>query len=150
MSETPKVSSWYGPYEIAAETTDDINQKVNITFVQFAEGPTPKPMSLDLETYNACVTPAKSDLSTLRHKRVGLIVADILKIFLKRNILLADFEYTIALLNQSVNASLQRAGVILWGIEELDRTMEDVDKVLRTSAGSVEKIESNEPITNDE
>jgi hypothetical protein len=136
-------ASWYGPYEIASEKVDDNTHKVTMTFVKLAEGTTPNPVTIDIESYNACVTKEKSDLSTLRHKRVGLIVADILSIFLKRNILLADYEYTIALLSQSVNDSMRRAGVVLWGIEEPDRTMEDVDKVLKTGSTGVKLPEVN-------
>lgn len=129
-----KKSKWYGPYEIASEVSDDIDQTVTLTFVHLEEGTTPEPATMDIGVYNACVTDEKSDLTSVRHKRISLVAADIMPILLKRNIYIADFEYLVAILTQTVNDSLQRAGNKLWGKEELDRTIGDVEKVLKSQS----------------
>lgn len=130
--------NWYGPYAIEAEQVNDTTPHGKITLifeeVEDKDGVKSRPPSvtLDPEMYNASVTKEKSDLSVLRHKRITLVVGEILGVLLKRNIKLSEYEFMIALLGQSINDSISQSNKILWGgQDEQDRTMEDVDKVLK-------------------
>ena len=153
--EYPEGTKFYGPYAIEGEVVDNEKKKITLVFAEMTNQQTkekmrPDSVELDIDIYNVSVTDKKSDLTALRHKRVTLIVADILVLLLKRNIKLSEFEYMVALLNQSINDSLQKSNQILWGNSEQDRTMEDVDKVLKTGPKSLKNPEPDGESTDEE
>lgn len=76
-------------------------------------------------------TSKPTDATTLRDLMVRPITEQILAIITEADLKFIDVEYVFQLATQSINKSLDLANEKLWGKEKTDRTMMDIDRILK-------------------
>jgi len=80
------------------------------------------------------ITDEKVDLTTLRDLRVKPMVEDILRVLLDWNVKTSEIEYAMTTTITSLNVNLKEADEYLWGVNTENRTVSQVDKVLKKYA----------------
>jgi len=81
--------------------------------------------------FDAVVKEEATDLTTLRQNRMFPVVNDLLTVMLKWNVKINELEFLFALTTASINDNLNKADKKLWNKTLSDRTMDDVDTVLK-------------------
>jgi len=78
------------------------------------------------------ITTKKSDLTELRDLRVKPVVEALLEVLLEWDIKTSELDYTWSLLITSLNDNLKAADECLWGVDNENKNMSIIDKVLST------------------
>ena len=86
---------------------------------------------LPKEIIQQVATKKPTDLTELRNLRVKPVVAKILAILAEADLTLEDVEYANKILDLSVEANIKKVVIKLWGKEYPQRTMMDIERILR-------------------
>lgn len=81
--------------------------------------------------FDISVTEAAADLTSLRDRRMQIIVKAILEIMLEYGTSLADVNFITTNISLSVNAAMNAANAKLWGKDENDLNLLEIDNVIR-------------------
>lgn len=71
------------------------------------------------------------DESALREEKIHFVAKEILTLLLKHNVKPSEFEFLTSVLQGSMNENIKRANDKLWGKPAAERTMLDLEKVLK-------------------
>ena len=120
--------NYYGPNEIVS-TTDDGSDNITMVYLSGVSEVVTKKL------YEAGVTEAESDLTSLRERRMDPVVEELLAVLLKYDMKLNEPmnepDYILNKLKFSIEDSYKKATEFRWGIKEEDLKFSDVDKALK-------------------
>ena len=71
------------------------------------------------------------DASALRDKKITFVAEKILELLLVHNVKPSEFEFLTAVLQGSLQENIKKANDILWKKQSHERTMLDIDKILK-------------------
>ena len=77
------------------------------------------------------------DASQLRDTKITFVAKKILELLLVHNVKPSEFEFLTALLQGSLQENIKKANDILWGKQSHERTMLDIDKILKNKGGEI-------------
>lgn len=117
------MAKYYGQKEVKDIITDG-DEKSVVIFTDDSQ------IVLANKMIAAAVTDEPKDLTTLRNLRCFPVVADILKVLHSWNVLVDEIDFIDSRVIISINESLKRANNVLWGKEEGERTIDEVNQVL--------------------
>ena len=86
---------------------------------------------LPKEMVKQIATKKPTDLTELRNLRVKPVVTKILALLAEADLTLEDVEYSNKLLDLSVEANIKKVVIKLWGKEYPQRTMMDMERILK-------------------
>jgi hypothetical protein len=90
---------------------------------------------LSRKMYDLSCTKKPTDLTTLWDKQVGAAVNDTLKVLLGWDLQMGQLDYFYNMLKSSLEHNLDKANAVLWKKPGRERTMSDVDSVLKSKDG---------------
>ena len=121
------MSSYYGPNRVMKAA-----RKGKYFKVEYESG---EKEVITKELYSAGITEKKSDLTTLREKRMKPVVADILKIMLDYDIKpfepMNEVDYLLSAIKLSYEMNFKKADEKKWGIPPDKLKFSDIDKALK-------------------
>jgi len=77
------------------------------------------------------------DASALRDKKITFVAEKILELLLVHNVKPSEFEFLTAVLQGSLQENIKKANDILWKKQSHERTMLDIDKILKNKGGEI-------------
>lgn len=126
---------FYGPYKIIKEERDEASQTVLLTFAPQPESALQKLNErVSLTMYDAAVTDKATDHTNLRELRIRPVVKEMMKTILNWNLKISEIEFLMMKLTGSVNEAQGLAMDLLWGQPEYERSMLEVDQIIRKHA----------------
>jgi len=87
---------------------------------------------LPSQLIDSMTTKKPIDATALMNLKAKPIIEQILAIITEADLKFIDVEYVFQVATQSINESLERANEKLWGKQKIDRTMMDIDIVLKS------------------
>ncbi len=132
MKTEKYIGKYVGPNKIV--TTEEVEDKTYLgnpkLKLVYENG---KEMLFPAEVVEEVVTEEVSDLTKLRDARVAPVVEKILVILTESELNNEDMNHAIGpKLSESLNQSFHKAQKILWGKENYEVTLFDIDKILKS------------------
>lgn len=120
-------SSFIGEKEVSFQ---DVDAEANKVVVTYADG---SKETFPYEGFQERLSPIKQvkDLTKERDDRVIPVVQKILQVCLDAKLKLIDLDYVMARFTGSIENNMKKASDHHWGKALEDRTLEDLDKILR-------------------
>jgi hypothetical protein len=103
--------------------------KKDVVRIDYEDGSTEE---RPLEIVSQIITGDQGDMTKLREAMGRIVVNKILEIFLEAEVKVEDIDHFLTLTATSINMSLDGATEQLWGKKLYDRTMVDVQQVLKS------------------
>jgi len=85
-----------------------------------------------LEIVSQIITVDQGDMTKLREAMGRIVVNKILEVFLEAEVKVEDIDHFLTLTATSINMSLDGASEQLWGKKLYERTMVDVQQILKS------------------
>jgi hypothetical protein len=115
---------YYGPNEV--ERMVPLGEKY--TELVFKDG---KKAVISQQMEQEALTDEPIDLTALRDKRIKPVAKAVLGVMLDWNLKVSEIEFLFTLVATSFNENMKAATDKVWGVSELERSVLDVDNVLR-------------------
>lgn len=114
---------YYGPDEVKKTTPGESG-----VIVDLVNG---KRVNLSLKMADKVITDEPVDATKLREMRLHPVVEAVLTTMLDWNVKINEIEYVYQLVTTSFNENYKAASDLAWGILDQERTIQDVDRVLK-------------------
>lgn len=126
------MDKYYGPDKVLRQIDSTATPLVELVLEQKTDGgSSSKRVMVSKLMLNSVLTDKPTDLTTLRDNRIRPMAEAILGQMLEWNLKVDEIDFLFTLIVTSFNDSLKVASEIVWGVNESDRTLRDVDNVLR-------------------
>jgi hypothetical protein len=89
------------------------------------------------EMFEAIKSNESCDASALRDKRVVFLAGKILELLLKYNMKLSEYEFLMMTIKGSLDENIRKSNEIVWGKMASEKTMLDIDNVLKEKSSGV-------------
>lgn len=133
------MSRFYGPVRIEKESPDAENE--NYVVLDLKDGTSVRVTKKMLE---ASRTREATDLTSLWDRQLAPVVKEMLQTLLDWDVKTDQLDYLVNMLKSSIEHNFQNAQEVLWGTKKHERTMSDVDRVLKSAK---KNDESAQPTT---
>ena len=115
---------YYGPDEVK-----NVIPGENHVIIDLVNG---KRVTLSPKMADKVITDEPVDATKLREMRLHPVVEAVLTTMLDWNVKINEIEYIYQLVTTSFNENYKAASDMAWGIADQDRTIQDVDNVLKS------------------